>query len=387
MPFLFWIKTAGLFLIRSRRSTAVLILMVFSSVSTLIFLASLAVGINDAMIRNSVSLFSGHISGFNLPMTISRKSLFTDGVSNVLIRIPTPGTLSHSGKLVMVTLIAVDPIEEKKSTAIWKKIVHGRYLEPGKKEIFLSKPVAEQLNIESGENIGFSPDSDSPPVELEVAGIYNTGMYQLDRGIAFCQIAAIPAKAAEWNAAIFLNDGADKDLILAGYHKAYLTDSLFKTWSDLMPDLKQLIDLNYISMSIVMVLVFGVVSLGIACAFSIFILKNLREYGVMKAMGVSPSETFFLILSEVVLMNLTASIMGIMGGIAAVLVFQRTGIDLSVYTSHNQYFIVSGVIFPRLTAYSVWLAPCLSFVFSIFAAIWPAVLVIRKNTSQILRSI
>lgn len=138
-------------------------------------------------------------------------------------------------------------------------------------------------------------------------------MYQLDRGIAFCQIAAIPAKAAEWNAAIFLNDGADKELILAGYHKAYLTDSLFKTWSDLMPDLKQLIDLNYISMSIVMVLVFGVVSLGIACAFSIFILKNLREYGVMKAMGVSPSETFFLILFEVVLMNLAASIMGIMG--------------------------------------------------------------------------
>lgn len=136
MYFLFWIKTASLFLVRSRRATAVLILMVFSSVATLIFLASLAVGINDAMIRNSVSLFSGHISGFNLPMTISRKSLFTDGVSNVLMRIPTPGTLSHRGKLVMVTLIAVDPIEEKKSTAIWKKIVHGRYLEPGKKKFF-----------------------------------------------------------------------------------------------------------------------------------------------------------------------------------------------------------------------------------------------------------
>jgi len=40
-----------------------------------------------------------------------------------------------------------------------------------------------------------------------------------------------------------------------------------------MPDLKQLIDLNYISMSIVILLVFGVVSLGIACAFVIVILK------------------------------------------------------------------------------------------------------------------
>ena len=387
MPFFFWIKTAGLFLVRSRRSTSVLILMVFTAVSTLILLASLAVGINDAMIRNSVSLFSGHISGFNLPVAISRKSLFTDGVSNVLMRIPTTGIISHSGSTAMVTLIAVDPAEEKKSTAIWKKIVQGRYLEPGKKEIFLSKTIAEQLNLEPGDNIGFGPDPDSPPFELKVAGIYDTGIYQLDRDIAFCQIAAVPLKSTEWNAAIFLNDGADKDLILAGYNKAYLKDSLFKTWSDLMPDLKQLIDLNYISMSIVMVLVFGVVSFGIACAFSIFILKNLREYGIMKAMGVSPSETLLLVFSEVVLLNLAASFLGVIGGIAAVLAFQRTGIDLSAYTSHNQYFIVSGVIFPRLTTYSVWLAPCLALVFTVFSAIWPAALVIRKNTSHILRSI
>ncbi|MDQ1330993.1 MAG: FtsX protein [Thermodesulfobacteriota bacterium] len=387
MPFLFWIKTASLFLVRSRRSTAVLILMIFSAVSTLIFLASLAVGINDAMIRNSVSLYSGHISGFNLPVNVRIKSLFTDGVSNVLMRIPVPGVVSYSGKMAAVTLIAVDPVEEKKSTAVWKKIIKGKYLEPGKNQILLSKSVAEQLNAGPGETIVFSPDHDSPPVQLALTGIYNTGIYQLDRDIAFCQIAALPSKAAYWNAAIFLNDAADKDLILAGYNKAYLKKSLFKTWSDLMPDLKQLIDLNYISMSIVMVLVFGVVSLGIACAFSIFILKNIREYGIMKAMGVSPYETLLLIFSEVILLNLTASFMGIIGGIAAVLMFQKTGIDLSVYTSHNQYFIVSGVIFPRLTAYSVWLAPCLALVFSVFAAIWPATLVIRTNTSRILRSI
>ena len=66
-----------------------------------------------------------------------------------------------------------------------------------------------------------------------------------------------------------------------------------------MPDLRQLIDLNYVSMSMVTVLVFGVVSLGIACAFVIFIMKHLREYGIMKAMGVTAGEMMRLIIMEI----------------------------------------------------------------------------------------
>jgi ABC-type lipoprotein release transport system permease subunit len=155
----------------------------------------------------------------------------------------------------------------------------------------------------------------------------------------------------------------------------------------MMPDLKQLIELNYVSMSIVMVLVFGVVSIGIACAFAISILRNLREYGIMKSMGMTPGETVFLIFSEVVLMNLAASVIGVLIGAAISLAVARTGIDLSAFTSYNQYFIVSGVIYPRLTVFSLCLPPVLALAFSLFAAIWPVIIIIRGNIADILRSI
>lgn len=71
----FWTRTAFLFLLRSGRSTAVLSLMVVTAVSTLIFLSALAVGINDAMVRNSVSLYSGHISGFGLPVGLNNRKI------------------------------------------------------------------------------------------------------------------------------------------------------------------------------------------------------------------------------------------------------------------------------------------------------------------------
>ena len=383
----FWIKTATLFLVRSRSSTVVLTMMVISAVATLIFLSSLAIGINDAMIRNSVGLFSGHISAFKIPDDITKKQLLIEGVSGVLKRIPTAGFLHYRDKLEMVRLIAVEPAEEKRFTAIWKKAFKGRYLEPGKKEIFLSRLIAERLSVEPGDILNFRSATDSASVELTVAGIYKTGIDQFDRGVSFCTMSAVPVKSSPWNAAIFLDDGVDKELVVGKYRNVKLNNISFKTWSALMPDLQQLIDLNYISMFIVIVHVFIVVSSGIAGAFSIFILKNIREYGIMKAMGITPMETAYLIFSEVILINLVASSMGIVAGAAAVFIFENIGIDLSAYTSHNQYFIVSGIIFPRLTVFSLCLPPASALLFSIPAAIWPTALVIKRNAADILRSI
>lgn len=153
-----------------------------------------------------------------------------------------------------------------------------------------------------------------------------------------------------------------------------------------MPDLRQLIDLEAISMVVVIFLVFGVVAIGIACSFVIFIIRNMREYGAMKAMGVTTQEMSLLIVIKVTLMNLMGCAVGMLIGVVAVEVVSRLGgIDLTAFTSHNRYFAVSGILYPRLTPFSVWAPPLVSFVFSLFAAVWPAALVARKRTADILR--
>jgi len=190
-----------------------------------------------------------------------------------------------------------------------------------------------------------------------------------------------------FSVAIFLNDGVKPSSVTEHYLSMKIPGAVFKTWEELMPDLRQLIDLNYVSMSIVIFLVFGVVALGISCAFVIFIVKNLREYGIMKAMGVTSSETTILIMAEVILMSLVASCLGIVLGIASVTLIRHTGIDLTAFTSHNRYFAVSGVINPRLTAFSLWVPPALALVSSSLAAIWPAAMVIQRKAAEILRGV
>lgn len=381
----FWIKIASLFLLRSGRSTAALSLMVVAAVATLIFLSSLAVGVNDAMIRNTVELYGGHISGFNLPATLAPEQLDIEGVNGVLKRVPTGGILAGPENFQTVVLLGIDPAAERKHTAFWKKTVQGDFLSGRGSEVFISRTLAEELSVSVGDTIRFSPGDMEHFRPFIVRGVYATGIEQLDRGVAFCSFASHPAPRNPWTAAVFLDNGVDPDAILAAYRERFSDVGSFTSWSEMMPDLRQLIDLNFVSMSMVMVLVFGVVSLGIACAFVIFIMKHLREYGIMKAMGVTAGEMMRLIIMEIMLMNLAASIAGVLIGTAVVLLVGVTGIDLTEFTSYNRYFSVSGMIYPRLTVFSLLSPPMLALVFSLAASIWPALLIWRKKAAEILR--
>ena len=363
-----------------------LCLMVIAAVSSLIFLASLDVGVNDAMIRNSVGMFSGQISGFLIPRSITPGSLKISGVKGVLKRVYVPGTISKGDKIESINLAGIDPDKEQRFTALSKKKIKGEFLHAGERSIYLSRLMCERLDAGLGDELVFKADYGNEVIRLKVAGIYSTGLEDLDNKTAFCPLDILPESlTGTWSAGIFLNEGIDPDTIIDEYNRQYPSVK-FMSWKKLMPDLLQLIDLNYVSMNIVMLLVFGVVAIGIACAFTIFILRNMREYGIMKSMGVTPGEIGYLIMIEIFLINITASVAGVVIGLAAVYIAGRSGIDLTSFTSHNRYFAVSGVIFPRLTTYSLMLPPLIAMIFSLLSGIWPALLVSRKKAVHILRS-
>jgi ABC-type lipoprotein release transport system permease subunit len=180
----------------------------------------------------------------------------------------------------------------------------------------------------------------------------------------------------------------DADPVMQIFQRKFPEPVRFESWKTQMPDLKQLIDLEAVSMAIVILLVFGVVAIGIACSFVIFILRNIREYGILKAMGVTTAEMSTLIVAKVVLMNILACGMGLLIGLLAVMtVSHMGGIDISAFTSHNRYFAVSGIIMPRLTVFSLWTPPATSLLFSLVAAFWPAALVARQKVADILRMV
>jgi len=384
----FWARIAFLFLVRSGRATAALSVMVVTAVAALIFLSALSVGVEDAMLRNTVGLFSGHVTVHHLPEEILPDDLQSKGVQAVLKRRYLPGVLSGGGLSQPLTLCGIDSDRESAITAFQKKIIEGRYPLAGRAEILVSRDLARSFGMRIGGRLRFADRLGKTALNLTVVGIYQTGLEFLDRGIVFCPLDRLSSGGIPWTAAVFLNAGISPDPILRHYRQQLPETARLESWEDQMPDLRQLIDLEAVSMVVVILLVFGVVAIGIACSFVIFIIRNMREYGVLKAMGVSTAEMVKLIVAKVILMNLLACGAGLLTGVLAVVVVARAGgIDISAFTSHNRYFAVSGVIYPRLTAFSLWAPPAVSLVFSMLAAVWPAVLVARRRAADILRMI
>jgi ABC-type antimicrobial peptide transport system permease subunit len=104
-------------------------------------------------------------------------------------------------------------------------------------------------------------------------------------------------------------------------------------------------------------------------------------------MGISSFESAVLILAQALMLTIFASAAGVIAGAAVVWGIGNIGIDLTSFTSYNQYFAVSGVIYPRLTFYSIAVPPLMALVFGCFGAVWPMVYVVRSRAAEILRSI
>ena len=117
----------------------------------LIFLSALAVGITDAMIRNSVNLYSGHITGFKLPFSLKPETLYIKGVADVLRRTPAHGLLISRDQVETVTLIGIDPVAEVKRTAVHRKITAGRFPRNDEQAILSSQALAENLKVRAGD--------------------------------------------------------------------------------------------------------------------------------------------------------------------------------------------------------------------------------------------
>jgi ABC-type lipoprotein release transport system permease subunit len=337
------------------------------------------------MIRNSTGLFSGHISGSALREGDLRQLRQAD-VKRVLIRRQQQVLLGKNSILEPLLLLGVDPGQEKEGTALSTKTVAGSYPASGEDTIFIGMATAKRLDLKVGDTLNVASPVGSPLKTLILAGIYKTGITALDQGLAFCPAEALPIGESELSAAVFLKAGVAAETIVAEYKRA-MPNATFAAWPEFMPDLKQLIDLEYICMAIVIVLVFAIVAVGISCTFLIFTLKNLREHGIMKAMGFLPGDTALLLLVQIGMLTFAAAIFGALVGMLTVAAFAHIGIDISAFTSHNQYFAVSGMLYPRLTGPAFFAPPGVAMVFGLVAAIWPIVYINRKDPADILRSL
>jgi putative ABC transport system permease protein len=317
---LFWISFAVRMLLRRRARTGITFAAITIGIAILTFLGSIMIGVNDAMVANSISLYTGNMLIRSpdpwklLAQWRSRRDLPSQ-VSAVLPRAMVPAMLVTRSGAVPVQLVGVLPQNEERVAAVPRRIEKGRYLSasPAYREVLLGNKAAETLRINPGDTLSLRlAHGNSYPAR--VTGVFRTGIDRFDEGVAYApldQLKALDVVNLKAEVALFFREGlgseAGKRLI-----SRFLSEGEKATpWEEVLPELAQLLRLNVVSMLIVIVLVVTLMASGVSNTVLVSVMDRYRTFGVLKALGVTPGEVIRLILFETALICLVAGLVGI----------------------------------------------------------------------------
>lgn len=354
---------------QKRRTLLTLLSIAFGS-----FLAILATAMQDRsfsdFIDTAARLQSGHVTIQHpqyldtptLSKTVKnteelRKTALLDkDVSYAVGRIKGQIMLSTSSDNFGALLMAYSPeMENDKTFTFGKALIKGEmYKTSDDKGIILGKKLAQNLNADIGDKVVYTMMDKSGEIVSglgRLSGIIKTGVPSLDAGLCLLSINKVRellgySKDESTYVAVFLSDSRKSKNVASRLKEKVTPDAVALTWDEVSPELASLIAIK-IGGGRVMEIIIGIlVAAGIFNTLFVSVMERLREFGIMMAIGHSPSELFALIIAESFWLGTVGILSGALITIGPYLYLSRNGIDLSSsYSSGGAPIEISGVGF------------------------------------------
>ncbi len=381
------------FILRHKRKTIATSSFIILGTVVLVFLHGLTVGINDTMIVNSTRLHYGDAfiqfpPGYENPERFPTLIKAAAPVREALFRSRFSALATSGHGQAPVVFYAVQPDIEAATTAIAGRILKGAYPQAMEREVLLGSKTAEQLQVAVGDTLSILGRSGVWLEPYRVSGLYQTEIPHFDNTIAYMPLQVLDPSVREIcrsEVAVFLDSQKDLKNVISTLSRELPSEIRVQPWQTLMPDLLQLIEMNEIAMQIIILFVFVLVGFGISNSYVLTIVERFREFGILKAMGVTPRELVGLIFLESFLVCLAATLLGLIFGWMLIYIFAQVGIDFSSLTSHNRYFVVTGLVKPRAVTASFLWPGILSLIVSIISSYLPTRIAAGKAASETLR--
>jgi len=110
-----------------------------------------------------------------------------------------------------------------------------------------------------------------------------------------------------------------------------------KNWKQLMPVIARMIETADVQIIIMLVIFYIAVATVVLNAMLMNVFERIHEFGIMKALGVSPGQLVALIFTETLLMTLLSAGIGLAGGWWLSYYYQTHGIDMSALAGSISY--------------------------------------------------
>jgi ABC-type lipoprotein release transport system permease subunit len=394
----------------SRRTWLTATAMIFSNV-LLVFMISLQFGSYEMMINNTLRSFSGHLQvqadGYNdnpkvrssvpdiLPLTAQVRTALPD--ADVAARAMAFALASSEQRSFGIQVTGVQPGYEPDVSTIPGLVIEGRYLEdPNAAEIVIGSVMARNLKVIVGDEItllGSGRDGSFAAGVVIVAGIFESGMTDMDRGFAHLPFGYFQET--------FYMDGHGHGIVVTldklgqvAPARAAL-EPLIKDkpelavldWDALNPGLKQAIQADMSSAWMMYGVLIVLVAFSVLNTQLMSVMERTHEFGVISALGIRPRKLAGLVMLETALMALLGLALGLFLGWLLTLYFHSNGFSYPGMEEAAARFNLPERMYPAITPLSMLLGPLVVFAFCLLAAVYPAMRLFRLRPVDAMRAL
>ncbi|MCP3900058.1 MAG: ABC transporter permease [Desulfobacteraceae bacterium] len=149
---------------------------------------------------------------------------------------------------------------------------------------------------------------------------------------------------------IKISDDENVDVVARMLKKNFDTESYsVETWKDLLPMLEAYVRMFDGFMYIWYVVVFIAMGFGIVNTSLMAIFERVREFGLLRALGMKPWRVIASVLTESIFTLIVGIVVGNFLGMISVFLMKDNGLDLALFGKGAEYFGMSRIIYPVLT--------------------------------------
>ena len=393
----------------SRRTWLTIGAMVFSNV-LLVFMISLQFGMYGLMIDNTLKVFSGHLQvqapGYKddqkmrqvvhdvQPLAARlRSELESDTIA---ARGWAFGLASSAERSYGIGIYGVEPGFEPLVSNIPGLIEQGRYLDDNNaSEIVIGTMLARNLRIGIGDELtllGSGVDGSVAAAVVNVVGIFGSGVKEIDRNIAEMPLGAFQD--------IFYMDGAGHQVVVLApdLDQAELLQARVETavsgngdlvvhgWDVLQPGLKQAIQADMSSAFFMYGILVILVAFSVLNTQLMSVLERTHEFGIVMALGLKAGRLGRLVMLETAMMGFIGMLLGALAGALFTTWFTVNGFTYPGMEEMVANFNLPGRVYPRATLVSMFAGPLVVFLFTLAAAVYPALRLHRLHPVEAMRT-
>ncbi len=383
---------------RNPRRTAIILIAVSIGVWSMVVLGALWQGMVNQMIKNGIATMTGHLQihqkDYRNDPVVENSISDPDRVAKVLdahlpektawsSRIRVTAVAANARHSAGVTVIGIDPDREAAVSFIAGAIRQGRYLKADDRYgILIGEALADKFGTKLGRKVVLMSQNTEREIgsrAFRITGIFKAEMEATEKQLVFISMPSarkllkLGAGVSEYAIVLPQDDPPNLGAIVAKLQANLSTDELVEGWPAILPMVKTYVELIQSWNWIWYLVVFIAMGFGIVNTMLMAVYERMREFGVLKALGMQPgwivkdvlTESFFLLLGGMLIGNGVAFL--------TVWIFSRTGIDLTALSAGAEYAGIAKVIYPALSLRDVAIANLMVFLLGMLISVYPAI--------------